>query len=191
MWETSTVANFDCWSQFLLLILNIDRVVRWFRFVHLHKGFTTRRINWKLPASLPAIFASFHRRISSHNLKEQAILFDYFGFIKNHLCPGWLTNKHGPIQSMFTSCRYVALIQKWNCNPGLGGSANPIVQWSSSNFSCSLTSNKLRRTIWRTWLFIAYSDWKMIILPILTVSLTNFSLKRLGECTFWAWEWKG
>ena len=30
--------------------------------------------------------------------------------------------------------------------------------WSSSNFSCSLTSNITSPTIWRTWLFIAYAD---------------------------------
>ena len=29
--------------------------------------------------------------------------------------------------------------------------------------------------------------WMMIILPFLTTSLV---IKRLGECTFWTWEWK-
>ena len=31
----------------------------------------------------------------------------------------------------------------------------------------------------------------MIILPILTYLTYTFLFKRLGECTFWAWEWKG
>ena len=32
--------------------------------------------------------------------------------------------------------------------------------------------------------------WKMIVVPILTTSCIHFSLRRLGECTFWTWEWK-
>ena len=31
----------------------------------------------------------------------------------------------------------------------------------------------------------------MIVLPILSTSPIHFSLGRLGECTFWTWEWKG
>ena len=31
----------------------------------------------------------------------------------------------------------------------------------------------------------------MIILPILTTSLINFLIERLGDCTFWTWERKG
>ena len=33
--------------------------------------------------------------------------------------------------------------------------------------------------------------WKTIITPLLTSSLIRFSLGRLGERTFWTWEWKG
>ena len=33
--------------------------------------------------------------------------------------------------------------------------------------------------------------WKMIIIQILAISLMHFLFKRLGECTFWAQEWKG
>ena len=33
--------------------------------------------------------------------------------------------------------------------------------------------------------------WKVIVLPMLTTSCIHFSLGRLGECTFWTWEWKG
>ena len=42
----------------------------------------------------------------------------------------------------------------------------------------------LHHTVWRTWLFIAYSYWKMIILPILTTSLTHFSLKGWENVLF-------
>ena len=31
----------------------------------------------------------------------------------------------------------------------------------------------------------------IIRLPILTTSRIHFSFRRLGECTFWTWEWKG
>ena len=44
----------------------------------------------------------------------------------------------------------------------------------------------LHHTVWRTWLFIAYSD--EILLHY------QFSLHHsciYGECTFWPWEWKG
>ena len=54
----------------------------------------------------------------------------------------------------------------------------------------------LHRTVWRTWLFIAYSDWKMIILPILTTPLIHFSLKgwenvlfELGSICSWQALW--
>ena len=33
----------------------------------------------------------------------------------------------------------------------------------------------LHHTVWRTWLFIAYSDWKRILVPVLTISLIQFS----------------
>ena len=33
--------------------------------------------------------------------------------------------------------------------------------------------------------------WKMIIIQILATPLMHFLFKRLGECTFWAQEWKG
>ena len=49
----------------------------------------------------------------------------------------------------------------------------------------------LHHTVWRTWLFMASLKWKMIILPILTTSVNIFLPKRLGECTFWTWEWQG
>ena len=39
--------------------------------------------------------------------------------------------------------------------------------------------------------FIALLSWKNIILPNSTTSLIHFSLGRLGECTFWTWEWRG
>ena len=42
----------------------------------------------------------------------------------------------------------------------------------------------LHHTVWRTWLFIAYSDWKMIILPILTTPLIYFSLKGWENVLF-------
>ena len=32
----------------------------------------------------------------------------------------------------------------------------------------------LHHTVWRTWLFIAYSDWKMILVPVLTTSLIHW-----------------
>ena len=74
-------------------------------------------------------------------------------------------------------------------------------EWSSSNLSCSLTSKILYHTVWRTWLFIAYSDWKMIFEPILTTSLIRSGenwfknrtflnlgverfLRSIVECTF-------
>ena len=50
----------------------------------------------------------------------------------------------------------------------------------------------LHHTVWRTWLFIAYSDEEWLILPILRHCVTyTFLFGRLGECTFWGWEWKG
>ena len=57
---------------------------------------------------------------------------------------------------------------------------------------CIRLATALYDTVWRTWFFIAYSNWKMIIVPSKPHNLTYiFLFKRLGECSFWAWEWKG
>ena len=42
----------------------------------------------------------------------------------------------------------------------------------------------LYHTVWRTWLFIAYSDWKMILVPCLTTSLIHFSWKGWENVLF-------
>ena len=41
----------------------------------------------------------------------------------------------------------------------------------------------------RTWRFIFYSDDRWLHCQILTSSLIPFSLKGLGECTFWTWQY--
>ena len=48
----------------------------------------------------------------------------------------------------------------------------------------------LYHTVWRTWLFIAYSDERWLYYQ-LSLPTYTFLFKRLGECTFWTWEWKG
>ena len=63
-------------------------------------------------------------------------------------------------------------------------------EWSSSNFSCSLTSNITSHSM-KNLGFHSWLRWKMITLPLLTTSPIYFSSGRLGECTFWTWEWKG
>ena len=62
-------------------------------------------------------------------------------------------------------------------------------EWSISNFSCILTGNIAPHSM-KNLAFHSLLRWKMIILPILITSLIHFSLGRLGECTFWTWEWK-
>ena len=49
----------------------------------------------------------------------------------------------------------------------------------------------LHHTVWRTWLFIAYSDGKWFPLPNSHYLTYTFIFKKLGECTFGTWEWKG
>ena len=44
----------------------------------------------------------------------------------------------------------------------------------------------LHHTAWRV-AFHSLLRWKMILLPILTISLIHFSFRRLGEGTFWTW----
>ena len=41
----------------------------------------------------------------------------------------------------------------------------------------------LHHTVWRTWLFIAYSDWKILV-PVLTTSLIHFSWKGWENVLF-------
>ena len=63
-------------------------------------------------------------------------------------------------------------------------------EWSISNFSCSLTKYTTSHSL-ENVAFHSLLIWEMIILPILTTSYIRYSLGRLGECTFWTWEWKG
>ena len=44
----------------------------------------------------------------------------------------------------------------------------------------------LCQTVWRTWLFIAYSDDRWLIL-----STSHSSLKVVGRMYVWTWEWWG
>ena len=46
------------------------------------------------------------------------------------------------------------------------------------------SSEILHHTVWKTWLFIAYSWWKMIILAIPATSLIHFSLIGLENVLF-------
>ena len=59
-------------------------------------------------------------------------------------------------------------------------------EWSISNCHCTLTRNITLHSM-KNLAFHSLIRWMMIILPILTTSLV---IKRLGECTFWTWEWK-
>ena len=67
----------------------------------------------------------------------------------------------------------------------------------SGRFSCTFTPKSdqvqispvaspviLHHTVWRTWLFIAYSDWKMILVPVLTTLLIHFSGKGWENVLF-------
>ena len=49
----------------------------------------------------------------------------------------------------------------------------------------------LHHTVKENLVFHCILKWKMNILQILTTSLMHFLFKTLGECTFWAQEWKG
>ena len=74
-------------------------------------------------------------------------------------------------------------------------------EWSISKFPCSLTRNITSHNYMKNFAFHSLLWWKIIILPIviiITIIITSLSLprhtflfKRLGECTFWTWEWKG
>ena len=70
-------------------------------------------------------------------------------------------------------------------------SINPFTpEWSMSNFSCSLTRNMTSHSK-ENLAFHSLLRWKMILIQILTTLLMLFPFRRLGECTFWAQEWKG
>ena len=48
----------------------------------------------------------------------------------------------------------------------------------------------LHHTVWRTWLFIAYSDNRWLYYrQVSLTSLIHFS--KGWECTYWTWGWKG
>ena len=100
----------------------------------------------------------------------------------------WLTRRGGNSTRVpaHTQClREVSLRASDDCSRGLTFS-----HWSISNLPCSLNRNITSHSM-ENVAFHSLLRWKMIILPILTTSLMHFLLGRLGECTFWTWEWKG
>ena len=61
-------------------------------------------------------------------------------------------------------------------------------EWSMSNFPRSFARN-IKSHSMKNLGFHSLLRWKMSMLSILTTSLMHFLFKRLGECTFWTWEW--
>ena len=49
----------------------------------------------------------------------------------------------------------------------------------------------LHHTVWRTWLFKAYSDERRLYYQISQPHLYILLFERLGEWTFWTWEYTG
>ena len=69
--------------------------------------------------------------------------------------------------------------------PGRGHLFNPFNPKSDQcQISPAASPGILHHTVWRTLLFIAYSDWKIIMLPILTTSLIHFSLEGWENVLF-------
>ena len=62
-------------------------------------------------------------------------------------------------------------------------------EWSISNFPCSLTTNITSHSM-KDLAFHSLLRWKMITTTNSHYLTYTFLLKWLGECTFWAWEWK-
>ena len=61
-----------------------------------------------------------------------------------------------------------------------------------SNFPCRPSPKILHHTVWRTWLFITYSDERWLYYQFLLPHLYNhLSLGRLGGCTFFNLGVKG
>ena len=91
--------------------------------------------------------------------------------------------------------------------PPTGNQGQLKKQWTITVYTCTVNpftpeSDQCRNspaasqeiwhhTVWRIWLFIAYSDEEVIILQILATSRIQLLFERLGEYTFWAQEWKG
>ena len=76
--------------------------------------------------------------------------------------------------------------------PSAWGRAYPFhsQEWSISNFSRSLTTNITSHSM-ENVAFHSLLRWKMIVLSTLTTLSYTVLFTRLGECRFWAWEWKG
>ena len=63
-------------------------------------------------------------------------------------------------------------------------------EWSNSNFSCSLTGNITSHSM-KNLPFHSLLRLKDEYCTYSHFITYTFLLKMLGECTFWAWEWKG
>ena len=67
-----------------------------------------------------------------------------------------------------------------------GLAAEPLILSESDQVQISPVASPviLHHTVWRTWPFIAYSDWKMILVPVLTTSLIHFYWKGWENVLF-------
>ena len=87
----------------------------------------------------------------------------------------------------FYFCRSIWLAGSLACT---GTGTNTLRSWTftpkSDHVQISPVASPviLHHTVWRTWLFIAYSDWKMILVPVLTTSLIHFSWKGWENALF-------
>ena len=90
----------------------------------------------------------------------------------------------------------------------LGGYCKPLHLWYNSHsclarwcqvspkndqfqISPATSPEVLHHTVWRTWLFIANTQMKDEYTTNSHYLTYTCLPKRLGECTFWTWEWMG
>ena len=104
----------------------------------------------------------------------------YLGLNFHFVCWVTLTSPY-PYRTLWDRCGVWLWAAAWTL---------PLPRVIDLKFSCSLTSNITQHSM-KNLAFHSFLRWKMIVLPILTTSCIHLSLRRLGECTFWTWEWKG
>ena len=112
---------------------------------------------------------------------SQAPLRYWFGSRFPLVLANWLASEHSrlsrqPAKKPFTTPRLSLDLEPIDRLKGLKPFHSQ--EWSFSNFPCSLTRNITSHSMKNALVFHSLLRWKMITLPILTTSLTCFSLKR-------------
>ena len=178
------------------------------------KGFKIRCPAWSCSWLHPASFEANQRGKSSSprvHANKKELGRGRAGAVSHRLCPN-LSRAVFSTRRLFRVGNFnIWLLRKLPATRSLEETSSLLIfverlakenhhKWQLSTFSlprvinvrfpCSLSSNSTSHSM-KNLAFHSLLGWKIIILPNSHCITYTFLYKRLGECTFWSWEWRG